>query len=89
MGGWAEKLQTYMDRDPATGESLAEPYLEYMCALYKTIRRIPAKRPAASCGILYGLSQSEAGPFSRQIRLHPHRIQMGSGYRREPGGTLS
>ncbi|MCI9190094.1 MAG: hypothetical protein HFH84_10760 [Lachnospiraceae bacterium] len=34
MGGWAEKLQTYMDRDPATGESLAEPYLRERRELY-------------------------------------------------------
>ena len=34
MGGWAEKLQTYMDRDPATGESLAKPYLEERRNLY-------------------------------------------------------
>ena len=34
MGGWAEKLQMYMDRDPATGESLAEPYLRERRELY-------------------------------------------------------
>ena len=34
MGGWAEKLQKYMDRDPATGESLAEPYLRERRELY-------------------------------------------------------
>ncbi|MCR2048820.1 hypothetical protein NSB25_16235 [Acetatifactor muris] len=34
VSGWAEKLQEYMDRDPATGESLAESYLGERRELY-------------------------------------------------------
>ncbi len=68
MGGWAKKLQEYMDRDPATGESLAESYLGERRELYGLylylVMRCSLYEGAYICAYPYGVVTEERTDFA-------------------------